>query len=85
MSKNKIEPTEPIEPIELKLDFSIIVFFLLFIYFKIYFSKLLNLNLFKQNEAWLREFSERLLSFKKQKLSLLKQHLKQYFNTKLLF
>ena len=22
MSKNKIEPTEPIEPIELKLDFS---------------------------------------------------------------
>ena len=23
MSKNKIEPTEPIEPIELKLDFSL--------------------------------------------------------------
>ena len=38
--------------------------FSIFIYFKIYFSKLLNLNLFKQNEAWLREFSERLLSFK---------------------
>ena len=27
MSKNKIEPTEPIEPIELKLDFSTIFTF----------------------------------------------------------
>ena len=27
MSKNKIEPTEPIEPIELKLDFSLFLLF----------------------------------------------------------